>query len=265
MAKTKTPLHYYDLGTSTYRQTTTYPFTGLHGKQFYFASHNRLSRTPGDTGQDTLAYTPVGNPCGANVDQWAIGPIESVEQIGGFSHADCVQDNSASDTSPTVVNYTSAPFKKTRTIGGPIAARIYASATTKDTQWVAEIQDVNPHGKSRPLSEGALLGSLRATNPHRSWRSPHTHLPLLPYHPYTRSSRQPVTPGQMIRYDIEIFPTLDTILAGHRLRITLTTADAPHLQPAIPVAANLVGGIYTIEHNKAKPSSVYVPVGRVKR
>lgn len=264
MAKTKTPLHYYDLGTSTYRQTTTYPFTGLHAKRFYFSAGNRLTRTPSNSGQDQLVYTAAGNPCGTAIDQWAIGPLESAEQIGGFNHMDCIQDNSGSQASPSVLNYTTRPFTKTKTIGGPIAARIYASATTKDTQWVAEIEDVNPHGKSRPLSEGALLGSLRATNPRRTWRSPGTHLPLLPYHPYTRSSRQPVTPGKTIRYDIEIFPTLDTILAGHRLRITLTTADAPHLQPAIPVSAKLTGGVYTIKHSKAKPSSVFVPVGRVR-
>ena len=265
MAKTKTPLHYYDLGTSTYRETTTYPFTGLHAKQYYFGAHNRLTRKPTGGGKDTLLYTAEGNPCGAAVDQWAIGPIESAEQIGGFNHVDCVQDNSASQVSPTILNYTSRPFKKTKTIGGPISARIYASATTKDTQWVAEIEDVNPHGKSRPLTEGALLGSLRARNAHRTWRSPHTHLPLLPFHRYTRSSRRPVTPGKTVRYDIEIFPTLDTILAGHRLRITLTTADAPHLQPAAPVATKLIGGVYTIMRTKARPSSLYVPVGRVKR
>ena len=35
----------------------------------------------------------------------------------------------------------------------------------------------------------------------------------------------------MTEYQIEIFPTLATIAEGDRLRLTLSTADTPHLTP----------------------------------
>jgi hypothetical protein len=263
MAKTPTPLHYYDLGTTRYDETTTYPLTGLHPTRLFLDAHNTLTRRARGTGTDTLAYAPASNPCGAAVDQWAIGPLESAQQIGGFGSLPCLQDNSASQAGPTVVNYTTAPMRHRTTLGGPIAARIYARATTKDTQWVAEIEDVSPDGQSRPLTEGALLGSLRAEVPGRTWRAPHGRQPILPYHPYTAASAKPVKPGKVTRYDIEIFPTLDTLAKGHRIRITLTTADSPHLQPSVPVAANLVGGVYTIERGRAMRSSVEIPLARV--
>ena len=62
-------------------------------------------------------------------------------------------------------SYTTAPFTRARTIAGPITATVYASATTTETQWVAEVEDVTPGGTSYPLTEGALLGSLRGRGP----------------------------------------------------------------------------------------------------
>jgi hypothetical protein len=106
------------------------------------------------------------------------------------------------------------------------------------------------------LTEGALLGSLRAEQPARSWKS-HGVL-LMPYHPYTKVSAHPVVPGKITRYDIEIFPTLATIAKGDSLRLTLATADAPHLVPLPGELLKLVGGVYTIEQSKRYPSSLNV-------
>jgi putative CocE/NonD family hydrolase len=265
MAKTRTPLHYYDLGTQKYHQTTTYPFTGVHGRRFFLSAGDTLRRHRHGKGKgkDDLVYSPVGSPCGASVDQWAIGPLRGAEQIGGFENLPCVDDASATPAGPTILKYTSPAMKHARTLAGPIAARIFARATTKNTQWVAEISDVSPGGRAQPLTEGALLGSLRATVKHRNWRAPHHQL-LLPYHRYSVGSARNVKPGRLTRYDIEIYPTLDTIAKGHRIRITLTTADTPHLQPSAPVASDLLAGIYRIKRGGHKASSVTLPLGHVK-
>jgi hypothetical protein len=53
-----------------------------------------------------------------------------------------------------------------------------------------ELEDVAPGGTSTPLTEGALLGSLRQVDQARSWTAPGGGY-LLPYHPYTHTSAQP--------------------------------------------------------------------------
>ncbi|MEO9224707.1 MAG: CocE/NonD family hydrolase [Acidimicrobiales bacterium] len=275
MADTPTPLHYYDLGTSTYTETTTFPFTGLTPTRYYLApgrsgsfatspNDGTLTTTPPTvpSGQDTLLWSPVGSPCGSSVDQWVAGPIRLVQQAANLPNLPCLQDDRLTQLGPSILNYTTAPMAKPVTLGGPIAATIYATATTKDSQWVAEIEDVAPDGTARPLTEGALLGSLRQVDQSRTWTAPDG-APLLPYHPYTSGSIAPVTPGAVERYDIEIFPTLDTVAAGHRIRLTITTADSPHLQPTIPETVNLVGGIYQVQRSAAAPSSVELPLGTV--
>jgi hypothetical protein len=62
------------------------------------------------------------------------------------------------------------------------------------------------------------------------------------------------------RYDIEVFPTYATLPAGHRIRITLATADTPHLAPTAPALAKLLGGVYRVQHSPNAPSAVEIPL-----
>jgi hypothetical protein len=135
-------------------------------------------------------------------------------------------------------------------------ARVYANATTKETQWVAEVEAVTPSGASYPLSEGALLGSMRKEIHHRNWRK--GGLLVMPYHRYTKSSQRAVKPGRTTRYDVEIFPTLATIPKGDSLRVTISTSDTPHLVPIPGQLTKLAGGVYNVMWNRQHPSSLTV-------
>jgi uncharacterized protein len=51
-----------------------------------------------------------------------------------------------------------------------------------------------------------------------------------------------------------------TAARGHRLRITIETADFPHALPSVTQGPGLVGGIYELEHSLAHPSSIELPL-----
>jgi hypothetical protein len=160
---------------------------------------------------------------------------------------------------PSALRYTTAPFTTARRLAGPVAATVYARATTSETQFVAEIEDVAPDGTAYPLTEGALLGSLRTVDARSSWKGADGNY-LLPYHPYTKASATPVVPGKLTRYDLEIFPTFATIAKGHSLRITLSTSDAPHLLPNLSQQQELAGGVYTVHRGGVAASALEVPL-----
>jgi predicted acyl esterase len=126
---------------------------------------------------------------------------------------------------------------------------------------VVNVEDVGPDGTSVPLTEGALLGSLRALDAGRSWWTADGGL-LLPFHPSTPPSSAFVPAGQLARYDVEVFPTLVTLGAGHRLRITISTSDTPHLQPTAAQLASLAGGVYQVMHSPDAASFIELPVVR---
>jgi putative CocE/NonD family hydrolase len=259
MANTPTPMHYYDLGTGKFTETTTYPFTGAKPMQLYFGAGGTLSDTkPTAAGSDTVAWSPVGSPCGRPLDQWAMGAISIPAHTAGLM-APCADNDQPWQTPGTTTGYTTSPFGSPRTLAGPMSATVYATSTRPETEWVAEVEEVAPDGTSYPLTSGALLGSFRALDSRRSWSE--NGLTLMPYHPYTSTSQQPVPTGQVVEYQIEIFPTLVTIAKGDRLRVTLSTADTPHLTPTPPQLPQLLGGVYGIQHGPAAPSSLTVALG----
>jgi putative CocE/NonD family hydrolase len=255
MARTPTPLHYYDLGTGRFNETTTYPFTGAVPTRFYLGSgHTLSSRRPArHASSDTIAWTSSGNPCSRPIDQWSMGGISIPAHSAGLL-GPCADNNQPSQAGPGTVSYTTSRFTRPAAVAGPITATVYASSTRPETELVAELQDVTPSGASYPVTEGALLGSLRAVDRRRSWSA--GGMTLMPYHPYTKASARPVKPGAVTRYQIEIFPTLITIAKGDRLRLTLSTADTPHLTPLPAQLPQLAGGVYTIKRAAAAPSAL---------
>ena len=54
-----------------------------------------------------------------------------------------------------------------------------------------------------------------------------------------------------------MFPTYATIAKGHSIRVTLSTADTPHLLPTLPELANLAGGVYQVQLGS---SAVEIPL-----
>jgi len=265
IGSTPTPLHYFDLGTGKWTHTTTYPFTGATPKRLYLGagSLSAIKPTAASAGSDTLAWTGSGNPCGRPVDQWSMGGLSIPSAAIGVS-APCAGNDGPSMHDPgTSVSYTTAPLKKAERIAGPVGATLFASATSTETEWVVEVEDVAPDGSATPLTEGALLGSLRAIDRSRSWTAPGGGY-LLPYHPYSQESSAPVPTGKTVRYDIEVFPTFATVAAGHSIRVTVSTADAPHLSATAPELANLAGGVYTLQRSPAAASYVELNVQPVR-
>ena len=109
MGRTPTPLHYYDLGSGQFDETSTYPFTGSTPVRLYFGAGGTLTTSapaptasspvsgvlgtvlgaapvPVATG-DTLVWSPTGTPCGRPIDQWSMGGISVPFRVGGSARA----------------------------------------------------------------------------------------------------------------------------------------------------------------------------------
>lgn len=270
MADAPHPLHYFDLGTQQYTEENSYPIAAATPTTYYFngaRSGTALSRNDGTlstskptaaTGADGATWLPVGSSiCDRSIDQWVMGAFTYVTDHLP-QPVPCFNDDRLGQTGPTALTYTTAPMASAKTLAGPISATIYARANTAETEWVVNLEDVAPSGVSKPLTQGALLGSMRAVDAARSWTvDGHT---VLPYHPYTKASALGVPRGAVTKYEIEVFPTYSTIAAGHRIRVTLQTTDFPHLTPTPPQLLKLLGGSYQVQRTATAPSSVTLPL-----
>jgi predicted acyl esterase len=191
------------------------------------------------------------------VDQWAAGALSLVTNQFPVP-VPCIDDDRLGQIGPTALTYTTAPFGHARTLAGPISAAVYARANRTETEWVVNVEDVAPDGTSKPLTQGALLGSARTLDQSRTWRVDGTI--VMPYHPYTKATATPVVKGALTRYGVEVFPTYSTIAAGHRLRVTINSTDFPHLLPTPAQLTKLFGGVYDVQRTATAPSSITVPL-----
>jgi uncharacterized protein len=256
---TRTPLHLEDLATGKYREAARYPLNQARPHTYYLSSGGALRPSaPKAAGADSLVFTGTEIPCTTSTEQWAAGL--GVFALSFFGIKDpCTQNSVPSQIGPGTRSYTTAPFSKPTILAGPIGATLYATSTTADSEWVVQLSDVAPNGAAVPLTSGLLEGNQRALNPSLTWRGANG-LPLLPYHPYTKAAQARVTPGAVTRYDVEVFPTFDTLAPGHRLRVTIATSDFPHALPSAVQGLGLIGGVYELEHTPSHPSSIELPL-----
>jgi hypothetical protein len=257
---TATPLHLEDLATGRYADASRYPLDQATPTTYYLQPGSGLAKTPppSSAGSDTLAFTGSQIPCTSSTEQWAagLGPL-ALSYLG--LRDPCAQGVNLSQLGPGTQSYTSAPFTRATTLAGPIGATLYASANTSDTEWVVQVSDVAPNGTATGLTSGLLEGKQRAVDGAYSWYASDGK-PLLPYHPYTKAVEQDVPSGKVTRYDVEVFPTNDTLAPGHRLRVTIATSDFPHALASAVQLPGLLGGVYQLQRSAAYPSSVELPL-----
>ena len=70
------------------------------------------------------------------------------------------------------------------------------------------------------MTRGWLKASHRALDKKRS-------TPWNPWHPFTREAWEPVVPGEINEYAIEILATANLFRKGHRICVEITSMDVP--------------------------------------
>jgi uncharacterized protein len=251
------PFTFQAIGSPRWFHAREYPLAEATPTRFYLSQSGHLTaECARETSTATIKYVGRGPFSGRSVEQWTLGMTSFIRtQRGGQTRYD--QDNRRLQRG--ALTYTTEPFATPTLIAGPITLTVHATANTSEALWVAHLDDVAPDGASRPLTEGALLGSHRALDPDRTWYLPDGTV-LRPHHVSTRSAVKPVIPGEVTRYDVEIFPTAALLESGHRLRLTVTTYDFPHLVPTKPARRALTGGSYQLHQGGPTPSHLLIPL-----
>lgn len=251
------PLVFQAIGSPRWFHAREYPVAEATLTRFFLSHSGCLTDdcAPNET-VGNLRYVARGPLAGRSLEQWSLGMNSFfTTQRGRRIRYDL--DNQRLQRG--ALTYTTEPFTAPALVAGPITLTVYATATTTETLWVAHLDDVAPDGVSRPLTQGALLGSHRILDPTRTWYLSDGTV-LRPHHFSARSSIHPVVPNELTRYDLEIFPTAALIAPDHQLRLTLTTYDFPHLVPTKPARRALLGGSYLLHQGGPTPSRILIPL-----
>ncbi|MEU2771397.1 CocE/NonD family hydrolase [Streptomyces sp. NPDC007162] len=104
-------------------------------------------------------------------------------------------DQAAAEARDDVLVYTSEPLTTDLEVTGRIRMRLYAATDAPSTDWVVRLCDVDEKGVSRNLADGII--------------------------------RIQAEPDSVGAYDIDLWSTSNVFLAGHRIRVHVTSSNFP--------------------------------------
>jgi uncharacterized protein len=130
------------------------------------------------------------------------------------------------DTAGDGLTFRTPPLPESLEITGPVAAKLWVSSPTRDADIFLALRLFDPAGKEItfigsndprvPVGLGWLRASRRKLDAHKS-------LPYRPWH--THDEEWPLTPGEPVELDIEIWPTSIVVPPGYRLALTVRGKD----------------------------------------
>jgi putative CocE/NonD family hydrolase len=249
------PVTAYENGADVWRTADSWPAADVHPVALHLGGASPgtngtlvVSR-PAASPPDKLPFNPATGACTRSTGQWTAG-----EGVG----TRCDTDNTANDAGALAYDL---PITQPLHLNGTINAHLEVSSLQgRDGMITARLEDVTPgaNGKVTQISAGWQVLSFRALDTARTITQ--DGLVWKPYHPFTSESVAAMpTDDSPVAVDVEIFPTTWMVAAGHTLRLTLQTADSPHLTAPAPQAAGS-GGLLSIHHDATHDSYLTLPV-----
>lgn len=222
------------MGRNEWRAEDDFPLARARNVAWRLGAGGGLSEAmPGaDEKPDAFVYDP-NDPFPSHGGAWvapdnaAVGPADQEPVL----------------SRPDLLVYTSAPLEEDVEVIGYPKMVLYASTSGRDTDWVVKLCDVHPDGKTYNVTDGILRARYR-----KSLDAPEL-----------------VEPGEINRYEIELYPTAMAFLKGHRLRIMITSSDFPRYDrnpntgEAPADAASFETARQQIFHDNLRPSHIILP------
>ena len=246
------PVKLYVRGANVWRSDEEWPPRSVRPVTYYLHKGPSASVTSlNDGALSTEQPAPDEAPTRYTYPDWEW--VNGVAVIGPDGRVDPVR---------RVLTFTSAPFTDDLEVIGPIVLKLYVSTTAIDTQFIVKLTDQHPQDAASrakgeqpaytPVSKGWLKASHREKDRARS-------TPQRPF--YTHSNPQPLAPGVIYQFDIEVLPAAYVFKKGHRIRLELANGDSPATDGVFshPYHPSLMG-TDTVHHDAVHASRIILPV-----
>lgn len=213
----------FETGTNIWRRYDAWPPREAQARTLYFAPGGRLSFTPPDAAEPAF-------------DTWTSDPAKPVPFIGYTAQSVpqeyMVGDQRFAATRPDVLTYRSDVLDEDVTLAGPITARLFASTTGTDADWVVKLIDVYP---------GDLQEDDSPAKKNRS-RSDDVEVPESPIAGYQQLVRgdplrgrfrngfevpEAMVPGRVEELRVELQDINHSFRRGHRIMVQLQSSWFP--------------------------------------
>lgn len=228
------PVKLFIQGTNRWREEQEWPLKRCQPTKLYLQDNQKLSKSipNGPSAPANFIYDP-NNPCptcGGNTllpPQYTPGPVSQAPILGRRD----------------VLQFTSEVLTAATEITGQVTAKLFASTSGKDTDWIVKLCDVHADGTTYNICDGVLRAAFR-----------------------NGKSLELVTPNEPIEYDIDLWSTSYVFKAGHRIRVLITSSDFPRYDrnpntgESPQTASTMEPAVQQIFHSAERASHINLPV-----
>lgn len=237
------PVRVFVMGSNTWRHEWEWPIARTEYTPVYLSSGGQANSSAGD---GRLTFEPPGDQ---SPDTFVYDPNDPVLTCGGTTllslgdTAGACDQREVQDRNDVLV-YTTDQLTEPLEVTGPVVLRLYAATSAPDTDFTAKLIDVHPDGRAYNVADGIVRARFR-----ESLESP-----------------TPVSPGEVVEYEIDMWSTSHMFLPQHCIRLTVTSSDFPRYDRN-PNTGRAWGTDTTVEvaqqtifHDALRPSHLVLPI-----
>jgi len=229
----------YVTGANRWRDFDAYPPSQNKARRLYLGSGGKANTAQGDgvLGWDT--------PGGAPADNFIYDPKNPVP--AALNNQQSAGDQREIEQRQDVLVYSSEVLEVPLEIIGQVLVELFAATDGRDTDFTAKLVDVYADGRA------VKLGQIKSGVVRARYRNGFDNEELL-------------TPGKVEKYRISLADIGHTFLAGHRVRVEISSSAYPQVNPnqntGNPIATDTEWRVakQTIYHDQDHPSALILPV-----
>ena len=203
----------FESGSNRWRTFDGWPPRDAATRSLYFHADGRLSFTPPTAAEGSSFDSYVSDP--AHPVPYRPRPIEPTYYPKGSGwYTWLLEDQRFAQGRPDVLSWETEPLKEDVVVAGDVTARLFASTTGRDADWVVKLIDVYPEDYPQDFKLGGY--ELMVANDvfrgrfHRSFEHP---VPLVP---------NAVTP-----FTVDLHTQSYRFLAGHKIMVQVQSTWFP--------------------------------------
>jgi putative CocE/NonD family hydrolase len=241
------PVHVFVMGRNRWRAADDWPLPQTRWTKYYFRNDGKAepSRSGGTLGTEP----PLDEP----PDEYTYDPDRPTRSPFEGPHIEGPVDARKFSSGRGVLIYTTPPLETSVEITGPIVARLFASTSARDTDWMVRLIDVHPNGYAALLTDGVLRA--RCRDPERGGA-------------FNPRGLCAIEPNEAYEYTIDFWrATANAFLKGHRIRVEVSSSYYPYYLRNLNTGADNIGletssviARQTIYHDRDRPSHIILPV-----
>ena len=232
---TEKPVKLFVMGENKWRYEDDWPLKRAQETKYMLHSCGNANSSSGSG----FLYTGNAEFRCEGPDHYTYDPANPVPTVGGPLCCDSehlatgARDQAEVEKRNDVLVYSTQPLSEDTEVTGPVTLDLFAQSSAADTDFTAKLVDLWPNGFAQNLTEGILRARFRNGT----------------------SKADPIVPGKIYEYTIDLWSTSNVFLKGHKIRLEISSSNFPRFDRNLntgkdaATSSDFVKAENTIYHN----------------